>query len=105
MKVQDGSGWNCRARFRLLAVERGRDEHSDAHLSRVLQLQTYFRGAKVGIENWQDVIHAALEYLVGIGIEMDIGSVADAHGVEVIFVQVADDPDVREIGNGEGIRT
>ena len=35
---------------------------------------------------------------------MDVGGLADAHGVEIVLVDVADDPDVGKIGDGERIR-
>ena len=43
------------------------------------------------------------EDLVGIGVQTDIRVLADVHGIEIIFVNVADDPDIRKIGDGEGI--
>jgi len=48
-------------RFRWLAVEGGRYEHSDTHLAGILHPQTHLGGADVGIENRQDVIDAGLE--------------------------------------------
>ena len=92
-------------RLRLLAVERGRDEHSDAHQAGIFHLEAHLGGAQAGIENRQNVVDAGLEDLIGIGAEMDIGRVADAHGVEIIFVDVADDPDIGKIGDGERIWT
>ena len=64
-----------------------------------------FGGAEAGIENRQNVVDPALEDLVGIGVQMDVGVFADVHRVEIIFVNVADDPDIRQIGNGERIGT
>ena len=39
--------------------------------------------------------------LPGIGVQMDVRVLADVHGVEIILVNVTDDPDIGEIGNGE----
>ena len=58
---------------------------------------------RVGIENRQDVVDASLEDLFGIGVQADIGIFADAHGIEIVFVNVADDPDMGKIGDGERI--
>ena len=44
-----------------------------------------------------------LRSLIGIGVQADVGGLADVHGIEIVFVNVADDPDIRKIGDGEGI--
>ena len=41
--------------------------------------------------------------LVGIGCEANVGLLAKVHGGEIVLVDIADDPDVREIGDGEGV--
>jgi len=104
VQVQNRTGWDCGLGFRLLAVERGGDEHSDAHQAGILHLNTHLSGTEAGIENGKNVVDATLEDPVGIGIETDVGRVADAHRVEIIFVNVADNPDVGQVGDGEGIR-
>ena len=43
------------------------------------------------------------EDLVGIGVQADVGVLAEVHVRQIVLVDVADDPDVREIGNGERI--
>ena len=60
-------------------------------------------GVHAGIEDWQDVVDSAFEDLVGVGVQANIRGLADVHGVEIVFVNVADDPDIRKIGDGEGI--
>ncbi len=104
MQVQNRGRRHRGVRFRLLAVEGRRDEHSDAHQSGIGDLKPNLGGADVGIENRQNVVDAALEDLVGIGVQVNIRVLADVHGVEIIFVNVADDPDIGKIGDGEGIR-
>ena len=47
----------------------------------------------------------ALENLLGIGIQVDVGEFADAHRVEIILVNIADNPDVGKIGDREGVRS
>ncbi len=104
MQVQNGGGRNRGPRFGLFAVKGRGDEHAHAHHAGVGDFKANFCGAKAGIENRQDVIDPAFEDAVGIGVQVDIRVFADAHCVEIIFVNVADDPDIREVGDGEGIR-
>ena len=63
-----------------------------------------FCRAEAGIENRQYVIDPSFEDFVGISVQVDIGVFADVHRVEIIFVNVTDDPDIGKIRNGEGIR-
>ena len=65
--------------------------------------QPYFRRADSGIENWQDVIDPAFQDLIGVGIQADIRVLAHMHGIQIILVNVTDDPDIRKIGNRKGI--
>src|SRR5580704_794570 len=105
VKVQNRGSGNGGVSLRLFAEECGAGKHADPHHSRILHLQTYFCGTDAGIENRQNVIDASLEGLVRIRIEMDLGSLADADRVEIVFINVADDPDVGKIGNRKRIRT
>src|ERR1700683_1355476 len=41
VQMQNRTGWDCGLGFRLLAVERGGDEHSDAHQAGILHLDTH----------------------------------------------------------------
>jgi hypothetical protein len=49
-----------------------------------------------------DVADGSGEGLAGEGVEGDIGVLAEVDVGEVILVDVADDPDVGEVGDGEG---
>src|ERR1039458_8591348 len=103
MQMQNGGGGNRAARFRLLAIESGGHEHAHAHQIGVGHFQPNFRSADRGIENGKYVVDAAFQNLVGISVQMDIGILADVYGVEIVFVNIADDPDIRQIGDGERI--
>ena len=103
VQMQNGSGGNGAPHFRLLPVKSGGDEHAHAHHSGVGDFEPNFCGAEIGIENRQNIIDASFEDLIGIGIQADVRILADVYGIEIIFVNVTDDPDIRKIGDGEGI--
>ena len=104
MQVQNGGGRNRRARFGLLAVEGRGDEHSHPHHSRVSDFDPDLCRADIRIEYRQNVVDPAFEDLLGIRVQPDIGELADMHRIEIVFVNVADDPDIRKIGDSEWIR-
>src|ERR1700722_18199023 len=103
MQVQNGASWNCCPHFRLLAVEGRGNKHANAHRSWIWYFEPHLRSAEAGIENRQDVIDAPFEDPVWVGVQADIRILADAHGVEIIFVNIADDPHIRKIRDREGI--
>ena len=55
-----------------------------------------------GIEHGTDVADAAGQRAVGIGVQPDAGFLAELQFGDVVFIDVADDPDGGEIGDGEG---
>ncbi len=85
------------------AVERGVGEHADAHDGAgIVDLDANLGGADGGVEDGADVGDGAGEGAVGVGGEMDVGFLAEVYLGEIVLVDVADDPDVREVGDGEG---
>src|SRR5579863_5045602 len=102
--MQNGGSRDGGAGFALFSVEGGGGEHADAHDScGVGDFEADFGGAKVGIEDGENVVHAGFEGFAGKSGEVNVGGIADAHGVQVIFIDVADDPDVGQVGDGERI--
>ena len=87
-----------------LAAERGRHKHAQAHDPRIAHFDAHLGRAEVRIENRADVADPALEDLVGIGVQADFGGVAQAHIGQIVFVHVADDPDVGQVRNRERVR-
>ena len=56
-----------------------------------------------GSSDCADVADRSLQHPVGIGVQADLGAVAEAHAGQVVFVHVADDPDGGQVGNRERI--
>ena len=103
MQVQNRVGGNRNVHFRRAAVKRSRREHAHTHHPRIGHLQPNLRRAETRIKNRQDVIDAALQNLAGICVQPDIGILPDVYGIEIVFINVANDPDVRKIGDGKRI--
>src|SRR5579862_1301160 len=61
VQVQDRRGRNRHVRLRLLAVESGRHEHPNLHQPRVLDFNTHFRRADIGIEHGQNIVDPPFE--------------------------------------------
>src|SRR5579871_1440882 len=80
------------------------DEHTETQHAGIRNFEAHFRGADVWIEAGADVIHAAFEVHVRIGVEADVGKFVDVHEGQIIFVDIAHDPDFGEVGDGEEIR-
>ena len=97
VQVQDGRRWNGGVGFFLLTAESGGDEHSGAHIAGIVDLDANFGGANIGIEDRADVADGAGDDLIGIGVEANFGGVAEANAGQIVFIDVADDPDVGEI--------
>ena len=81
--------------FRLAAMERGSDEHADAHQSWIFDLETDLRGTDRGIENRAYVADPRFEHFAGVGIEMNVRIIANLNLRQRIFVNVTKNPDMR----------
>ena len=57
-----------------------------------------------GIKNSVDLTDGAGDHVVGIGIQPNIGRLADVDHGQIVLVDIADDPHLGEIGDGEGGR-
>src|SRR3984957_16956111 len=101
MQVQNRGRRNCRPYFRLLPIKGRSYEHSDAHQSRVGDFDPDLGGADTRIENRQNVVDPSLKDFIGIRIQLNIRSLSDVHRVEIILVNIADDPNIRKIRDGE----
>lgn len=68
----------------------------------VLDLNANLGGAEGWVKLGTDVADGAGEGFAGKGVERDVGVLTNVDVGEIIFVDVADDPDVGEVGDGEG---
>jgi hypothetical protein len=103
MQMKDGRGRDGGVGEFLFTVQRGGRKHTETHEgSGIFDLDTDLCGAKGGVEDSADVADCASDDAVRVGVEADIGGLAEVYVSEVVFVDVADDPDVGEIGDGEG---
>ena len=84
-------------RFFLLTAESGSDEHAGAHIAGIVDLDAHFGGTDIRIENGADVADRAGDDVIGIGFQANFGAVSQANVGQLIFVNVAEDPDVGEI--------
>ena len=104
MQVQNRGGRHGRALFHGLAVERRGDEHAEPHQAGILHFQPDLGGANVGIDDRQNVADPPLQNAVRISDQMDVGIFADMHLRHVVLPHIADNPDVRQVGNRERVR-
>src|ERR1700761_6914676 len=90
--------------LRILPVNGDSGKHADTHQGiGIFNLDTNFCRADLGIEDGANVADDASEDTVRISVEAYVRLLAEMHGWKVILVDVADNPDVREVGDGEGI--
>ena len=75
-------------------MERGGDEHAQAQHARIVHFQPDFRRANIGIENRADVADPALQNPVRIGVQMDVGELAQRTYGQIVLIDIAEDPDV-----------
>ena len=87
----------------LTSVDGAGGEHADAEeVLRVFDLDAYLGGARGWVELGADVADGSGEGFAGEGVELDVGVLAEMDAGEIVLVDVADDPDVGEVGDGEG---
>ena len=104
MQVQDRGGRYCGVLFRRFAVERRGDEHPEPHETGILHFQPDLRRANVRVHDRQNVADSPLQNPARISDQMDVRVLADMHLRHVVLIHVANDPDVRDVGNRKGIR-
>ena len=68
VQVEDCRSWDGRVRFFFLSAEGGGHEHAGAHVTGIVDLDTNFGGADIGIEDGADVADGAFDDLIGLGI-------------------------------------
>src|SRR5579871_584562 len=104
MQMQNGSGRDNRASFRLLAIKRGRSKHPNAHeVIGIGDFEADFGGTNIRVESRQNVVNLGFEGFAGISVQPDIRKISDVNGIKIVFVNVTDNPDVRKVGDGEWI--
>src|SRR5271156_818561 len=105
VQVQYSTGWKGRMHFRSFSVKSCTGKHADPEHSRILNLNSDLSRADVGVEDGQNVVDPSFEELIGIGIEVDVCVFPNIDCTEIVFVDIADDPDVRKVRKRERIRT
>ena len=83
----------------VVAVEGGGGEHAHPHHAGIGDLEPDLRRADRGIENRADVADSPGKNAVRISIQLDVRVLAQAHVFQIVLIDIADDPDVRQIGN------
>ena len=102
MEVQDGIRRDDDCGLRLQAVEGGGGEEADAEaIALVGNGDPDLGGPDRGIEDGADVGDSAFDCLARVGVEGDVGFFAEMDLGEVVFVDIADDPDVGEVSDDE----
>src|ERR1035441_1398044 len=103
VQMEDGRCRHHRVHFLRQAAEGGGDEHAQAHHARIGDLDSNFGGADVRIEYGTDVADRSPEHAVGVGVQADLGGVAEMHIGQIVLINVADDPDAGEVGDSERV--
>ncbi len=103
MKVQDGGGRHDAVGFGLAAAELGLDEHAEPHHPGILNFDANLGGTNIGIEDGSDIADSSLENDIGVGVEANLGILAERDESQIVLIHVAHDPHTRQIGNGEGV--
>ena len=103
--VQDGGRRDDGVHLLGLTAEGGPHEHAQPHDSGILHFNSNLGGADIGIENRANVADLPLEHAIGIGIQADLRRIAEPDVGQVVLVHVADNPDGRQIGNRERVRS
>jgi len=104
MQMQHSSGRDDGVYFRLAAAEDGGDEHAELEDAWIGNFNTDLGGAQVGIEDGADVADVPGEDTVRIGADPNLRFLTELEFGQIIFEDVAKDPDMREVGDGEGSR-
>ena len=102
MQMKNGLGGNHSMDLFGAAGKRSSGEHAQLQEAGIGDLNADLGGAQRGIENGANVADVARERAVRKRIEIDLGFLAELKPGNVVLVNVADNPDRGEIGDGEG---
>src|ERR1035438_4525953 len=69
-----------------------------------MHLDAYLGGADVRVENGSDVADPSGEKFVGIGAHANIRVLSQMNVGEIVFKDIAQDPDAGQVGDGERVR-
>jgi len=76
---------------------------ADAHKSGIGHLDAHLGRTQTRVEYGTHVADAPGEYLVGICVQADLCCFADVNVGKIIFINVAENPDVGQVRDGERI--
>ncbi len=102
MQMQDRRRWHGGMCLCGLAVESRRYEHPEAQETRILDFQTYLGGSKSGVQDLTDIDDPAFQHQIRIRVQTDIRGLAQMDLRQIVLIDIADDPDVRHVGDREG---
>src|SRR5262249_12730655 len=104
MQTHDRGGGNHNAVGQRARAKCSDPEHARAQPAvRIWQHDAHFGGTSVRVEDVRDIGNPAFEYSIRKSIQADLGGVPDVHCAQVILKDVAHDPDLRQVGNGEKV--
>src|SRR5580658_2931052 len=104
VQMQDCGCWNYGVNFLLQAMEGCGREHAWAHESGIANFNANLGGANGWVENRADVADRALDNLIRVSVQLNVGRLAEPHVGEIILINVAENPYVGQIGNRERVR-
>lgn len=103
VELEDRGGGNDGMQFGMRTFKNGGGEHAEAEqVLRIVHLNANLGGAQGGVELCADVADGSGEGFTGEGVEGDVSVLAEMDVGEVILVDVADDPDVGQVGDSKG---
>src|ERR1700751_66130 len=103
MQVQHSATRDHGVGLTVQPVKRGGDKHASTHHAGICYFDSNFSRAGITIEDLSYVADAAVKNTAWIGVQFHVRCVTEAHGREVIFINITDDPDSRKIRNGEEV--
>src|ERR1017187_764373 len=104
MEVQHRGSRDDRMELFPLPLECGPDEHPQSHEPGIFHLQPNLGRVEIRIEDGTDIADARPENLVRVCVQADVSVLADLCKGEVVFVDVAHHPDMRQVRDRERAR-
>src|SRR5262249_43675779 len=96
---------DCRMHFGLLPLESfGGGNGKTPQGVFIWDLDAPVRPSDFGIENGSNITDRSCQRAIGISIETYFSNISQVNGRKVVFIDVADHPNVREIGDGKSRR-
>ena len=75
--------------------------HEHGKLTSVALFEQLHSAGNFNVEYWSDIADMACQYPIGVGGQLDLRFLPEMHLREIVLVNVAKDPHIAQIGNGE----